>query len=590
MRHSRSLAFAALIAVFAVPARSQAPLPAVVQVLGSVSHAARPVANALVIALNLSSFDAIQTWSGVDGSYRLPPLASGVYKLVAVKQGFAPAIATIVPTNPNQRVNLVLSTAKSARRSANQEMWEIRGSLPPDILRELDQAMEPPQAAALEMPRIRGEMMSMTGVADETSAPAFAQTALGVQSRIGESWQLGIRGNLHRVENPLDGARFGTPAAQSSVMSMELRSSPTDAYRVASTKSWWRYREPISAEIGDEADVSAHSLEWQHGDARVQVRYFAQQNLFRSNPVGSELVEIGGNTTLLQTRRSDLGVSVRVMQESIRNTSTAPLRLADLTANASLALVPSFTVHYGVSSRIGIDGTAWAPRTGAEWKVSKNTSLVIGAMHKVTNPERTTVLPETVTGTDEMLGLPRYSYSFGFVSGEEETNRLSAIASVTLLDTPLRVVFNDGFEQFWDGLYVETGDLRRDVRVSYRRDIGRLVAIDIATSAGSATPRHAIVPVSAKVYMTGDLQSIFYPTGTTVAVSYREIEQPQVTSRSYRSERVNVRMAQSLHLPLDLKLLLGMEVARAINSPFLLDTLEPQGNSKKYIGGLALNF
>lgn len=590
MRRNRALAFAALIAVSAVPARPQAPLPAFVQVLGNVTNAARPVANALVIALNLSSFDAIQTWSTADGSYTLPPLESGIYKIIAVKQGFGPAIATILPTNANQRVNLALGNEKKGRKSANQEMWEIRGSLPQDILRELDQALEPPQVASYEVPRIRGELMSMTAVAGETSAPAFAQTALGVQSRIGESWQLGIRGNLHRVENPMDAAAFGTPAAQSSVMSMELRSSPTDSYRVASTKSSWRYREPISTESGDEADVRAHSLEWEHGGARVQVRYFAQQNLFRSSPLGSELVEIGGDTTILQTRRSDIGVSLRVTQESLRNVQTAPLRTADLTANASLALVPSFTVHYGVSSRIGVDGAAWAPRTGAEWKVTKKTSFVIGAMHKVSEPQRSVMLPETVTGADESHGLPRYSYSFGIVSGDDDANRLSAIATVTALDTPLRLVFTDGFEQFWDGLYVENGDLRRDVRVNYRRELGRVMAIGISTSAGSATPAHSMLPMTAKAYMTGDLQSIFYPTGTTVAISYREIRQPQTTTRNYKSERVNVRMAQSLHLPLDLKLLLGMEVARAINSPFLLDTLEPQGDSRKYIGGLALNF
>ncbi len=590
MGRNRALAFAALIAALATPARPEGSLPAFVQVLGSVTSAARPVANALVIALNVSSFDALQTYSSADGSYTLPPLAGGIYKIVAVKQGFLPAIATILPTIANQRVDLALTNEKHGRKSANQEMWEIRGSLPQDILRELDQALEPPQAASYQVPRIRGEMMSMTGVADETAAPAFAQTALGVESRLGDGWQLGIRGNLHRVENPTNDATFGTPAAQSSVMSMELRSSPSVSYRVASTRSWWRYREPMGSVGGDEADIRAHNFEWEHGDARVQVRYLAQQNLFRSNPLGSELVEIGGNTTILQTRRSDIGVSIRVMQESLRNVQGAPLRLADLTANASLALAPSFTVRYGISSRIGLDGAAWAPRTGVEWKVTKNTAFVAGGMHKVSEPQRSAMLPETVAGGDESRGLPRYSYSFGIVSGDEDANRLSAIASVTSLDRPLRLVFSDGFEQFWDGLYVDSGDLRRDVRVKYRHELGRILAIEIATSAGSAIQTHALVPAKAKVYMTGDLQSIFYPTGTTVAVSYRDIEQPQTATRSYKSERVNVRMAQSLHLPLDLKLLLGMEVARAINSPFLLDTLEPAGSSRKYIGGLALNF
>ena len=53
---------------------------------------------------------------------------------------------------------------------------------------------------------------------------------------------------------------------------------------------------------------------------------------------------------------------------------------------------------------------------------------------------------------------------------------------------------------------------------------------------------------------------------------------------------MNVRIAQSLHLPFDLRLLMGMEVAHAANSPFLFDTLNTDGTSKKYIGGLAMNF
>src|SRR5205823_11818689 len=116
------------------------------------------------------------------------------------------------------------------------------------ILRQIDDVMAPPpqqQAAALhnnyDMPRLRGEMISMTGVASQTAAPAFAQTAIGVQSRLSDDWQLGFRGNLHRVEDPTDDRNFGTPVAESSGMQMELRSSPNDAYRLASTKSWWRF-------------------------------------------------------------------------------------------------------------------------------------------------------------------------------------------------------------------------------------------------------------------------------------------------------------------------------------------------------------
>ena len=75
-------------------------------------------------------------------------------------------------------------------------------------------------------------------------------------------------------------------------------------------------------------------------------------------------------------------------------------------------------------------------------------------------------------------------------------------------DSPLRVIISDGTQQFWDSLFVDSGDVRRDLRLAYRHDFGSRLAIDIATTAGTATPRQ-FSHESQKVYMTGDLQTIF---------------------------------------------------------------------------------
>jgi hypothetical protein len=590
MRRFRAIAVAAMIVLAAAPAQSDTPLPAALQVLGSVTNAARPIANALVIALNLNTLSAVKTWTAKDGSFALPPLAAGVYRIIAIKQGFAPATATVAPPRADHKLAMRLEAEKQgARKSANQEIWEIRGSLPADILREVDMMLEAPQLASYEVPRFRGEMISMTGVAAQAAAPAFAQTALGVQGRIGENWQLGIRGNLQRIAESTEGNRFGEPLAESNVVSMELRSSPTDSYKVASTKSSWRY-----ANDDGEAAIQAHNFEWQHGGARVQVRYLAQDNLFTPNATGSasNMFEIAGNTTVLQTRRNDIGISLRMTQESVQNTTAAPMRTADLAANGMYEVAPALVFHYGMASRLGVDSQEWAPRTGAEWRVTKHTSVIASAMVKVLDRHASTAIaPSIVYWTDDSRIMPRYTYSLGFVSGRDENNRLTAVATLTAIDTPLRVVFNDGYDQFWDGLYVERGDVRRDVRVAYRGEIGNSFAIEITTVAGTATRTDPTVTDGVKkTYITGDLQSTFRPTGTTLAVSYRELQQPRRQGVDYRSERIHVRMAQSLYLPIDMKLLLGMELARAENSPFLLDVLVPEGESRKYIGGLAINF
>jgi hypothetical protein len=588
MRRFRALALAAVFAVVAAPAHPDVPLPTALQVLGTVTNATRPVSNALVIALNLHDFAAIQTWTAVDGRFSLPALRAGVYKIIAVKQGFTPAITTIAPTQPSHKLALQLESEKSARRkSIHQEIWELRGSLPPDVLRELDFALEPP-TVLYEVPRFRGEMQSLTGVSGQaTNTAAMAQTAVGVQGRLGENWQLGIRGNLHRVENRADDVSFGGGTlAESTGMQMELRSSPTDSYKIATTRSSWLTTENASG-ADRQVDVRAHNFEWQHGVAHVQVRYFQQENLFAAAPFGSNLIEVTGNAQVLQTRRSDLGVSLRVTQESVESNDDA-LRTADLSANGTYSLVPSFIVHYGVASRLGVDGQEVAPRTGAEWKLTRGTSLVASGLYKVLDRgPASLVMPSLVFWSDDNRVMPRYAYSFGVVSGRDDNNRLSAIATVSAMDAPLRVVFTDGYDNFWDGLYVESGDVRRDLRVAYRRELGDSFAIDLSTTTGTAESR--LADDGRKVYLIGDLQSTFTPTGTTLAVSYREIHQPRGgAAPDYRSERLHVRMAQSLYLPIDMRLLLGIELARADNSPYLLDMTEEL--SRKYIGGLAFNF
>jgi hypothetical protein len=593
MRRSSAIAIACVILATAGTARPAAfPLPSVLNVLGVVTEAARPVANALIVALNLNTLEASQTVTGRDGMFNLPLLPTAVYRVIAIKQGFAPAMTMIVPTRKDYRIALHLESENRGRQGINQQIWEIRGSLPPDILRELDMAMTPPVALAsaeYQIPRVKGEMMSMTGVADQASNPTSAQTALGVQSRLGENWQIGFRGNIHRIDDPTDDARFGNALAESSAMQMELRSSATDAYRLASTKSWWRYRNDLPS-AQQQADIRSHNLEWEHGEARVQVRYLAQQNLFVGNP-GSDLIEIAGNTTVMQTRRSDLDVALRVTQESLRNTANATFRTADLTANANLEIIPAFVFRYGMSSRLGLYGTEWAPRTGAEWKLSKDTSFVVSGLYKVYEQERQNMMPSIVVWSDDSRVLPRYAYSFGFVTSDDAKNRLSAIATVSAADSPLRVIFTDGFEQFWDGFYVDAGDIRRDVRMAYRKELGRYFLIDLSSSAGTATPSRTAISGREKVYVTGDVQSTYHPSGTTLAVSYRQLHEPQPSSSNeYRMQRVNVRVAQALHLPLDLKVLLGVEVGRAANSPFLLDTVDAVGPTRKYIGGLAVNF
>jgi hypothetical protein len=604
MRHLRAYALGVAILTIAATGRPAVPLPDFLQVLGNVTNSARPIDNALVIAFNLTNFSAIQTFTTSDGSFTLPPLKAGIYKIIAVKQGFAPAIAMITPNKKDHKVALRLQTEKPADKSATQQMWEIRASLPPDVLRQLNMVMGMASTEAASPARFRGEMTSLTGISEQLSSPVLAQTSLDVSGQLPGGWQVGVQGDLHRMDDSSsirgDGTRLPNTVAESTGVSMVVRSAnEADTYRLASTKSWWRYRDDGEPDSNTQADVRAHNFEWQRAGNSVQVHYLAQDNLFADSPLGSEMLEVTGGTHVVQTARAGLALSVRVRQENVRNTPNSVYRTAAVTADANYTLVPSFLVHYGLSSRVSANGSEWAPRTAAEWKLNPQTSLVFNGMYKLYNDRTGLLPPSLVVWNAEEPVLPRYSYSFGFVSGDEKSHdRISAIATISESDSLMRVMFNDGFEQFWQGLYVDSGDVRRDLRLAYRKELNRF-AIDVSTGGGTASNPHVTDDVRRKVYLIGDLSTIFNPTGTSLALSYRQMDQPDPLSagliggpagRNYRSERMNVRMAQSLHLPVDVRLLLGIELARAENSPLLLETVNADGVSRRYIGGLTVNF
>jgi Carboxypeptidase regulatory-like domain len=586
MRALRAVALGMLSLAVAATARPQVPFD-VLQVLGSVTNATRPIGNALVIAFNVTDFTATQTFSLNDGSFTLPPLSPGIYKIIAVKQGFAPAITMVTPARRDHKVALRLQNESARHTDANQEMWEIRASLPADVLRQLNMVLDP--AITVEPTRLRGAMSSMTGVADQTTSQAFAQTALEVRSQLPHGWQLGFNGNVHRVDDP-DALHSAPAVAESALMSFNLRPSTIDSYRLASTRASWEYHGPEAASAPRQADIRSHNFEWDHDGSRIQVRYLSQDNIFAANNAGSALVEVSGNTELMHGDRSGLGVTLAVTQQNFRAVDNATYRSANLTADANYSFVPSFMVHYGLASRIGMSGTEWSPRTAAEWKVTKNTSLIASGEHKmVSNPVY--ALPTLIAlGESNATLLPRYSYSLGIITSEDAGSRVSAVATVTSADSLMRVMLTNGDGPFWDGFFVRPGDVRRDLRVGYRKDL-RHFAVDIGASAGDAGQGND-ERIHQTTYVTGDVQSTFHPTGTSLAVSYRQMEEPLLSGPGAptRIERFNLRMAQSLHLPLDVRVLIGLELARATNSTLLVDALSEDGGSRKYIGGLAVNF
>lgn len=588
MRRTTAVTAALVGLLLSTPgAESQVRLSGFLQVLGNVTNAARPVDNVLVVAFNLSNYHAVHTRSDRSGRFRLPPLPVGVYRVIAVKAGFAAASATITPSRRGHTLALRLENQDTeTARSAAEDVWEIRRALPPDILRELDFEQTATAAANSGDQRVHGAMASTAAVSGNHDEPALAQTTVGVSGRLGSGWSVDLAGDMHRVSENVGNIESELGRSQGVVM--QVTSAAHDRYRVTSRVNSWR-RDGDRAN-GPTVDYEYHEIGWQGEASNVGVRYVSHANLFRTAPLQAERIEISGEKMLSQSARGSFGMLVRLAQDRTSTISTTELdtRSADVAAVGRYRVLRSTDMHYGVKARVSDGGSEWAPHGGVELHLGDQTMLVASGQYKIVEERFLDPLPATAYAGDLNWLSPRYRYTFGVVRGEDDTNRFSAVATVSAMDSDLRMVFDERFEQFWDGFYLQAGEKQQDVTFAYRREGSSGVAFDFATSAGRVAAPDATH--ADKQYVAGRIQSIYRPSRTSLDVSYRQVNQPTPMSRlrPEDSERLNLRLAQSLFLPLDLRLLVGLDVSRATSSK---QGQEPQDQvQRRVLGGVSLAF
>ncbi len=468
MRNIAVIAAVALTLSGAPGVSAEVRLSDVIRVLGEVNGAAGPVEDALVIAFNLSNSYVIQTFTEKSGRFELPPLPSGVYRVIAVKKGFAPAVATIIPSrSAGRKLALRLESPKELTNEQRDAVWQARRSIPSDILRELniiDETLDLALADEGENGRFRGEMISMTGVGEGSSAGAFAQTALGVRGALGSGWMVDLSGALRTIDQGTFAVPMGDEAvAEAAGVSMELRSGLASAYRIDSTRNTWLLA-GSDGQSDRAADIESHNVEWKGGRSEVRLHYLAHENLFDGGPFGSQLLEVAAASRFVDGDRAQLGVEFRVGQESIVG-STVPFRTAELATRGSVNLVPSLAIQYGLNSRLSEYGNEWVPETGVLVRLSPSSSILVRGSYKVDDREAPVLHPALIfLGQPSWRMAPESEYSIAYTAGKSDAAQLTASASVAEIDSILRVVFDDRFEEFWDAFYLEPGDVYRTPR------------------------------------------------------------------------------------------------------------------------------
>jgi hypothetical protein len=229
---------------------------------GRVIGNSSPLAAAGVYAYQLANLTLHKVETDPQGNFLFRNLPAGLYKIIANKPGFMPAVILLTRTTAQAYQFLELQMAQgaasnagadAARSSADPDFWALRASIPPDVLRDID-AAEPPDAAtksaraalpgdggaaragstvsnAALASRFRTEVLAMTGVADvaQVGVGQVSTGKLGIEGQLG-AMAVGLSGNFWQMssDGPLPGAAnrsasIGSSDGQTSALSLNLQ-------------------------------------------------------------------------------------------------------------------------------------------------------------------------------------------------------------------------------------------------------------------------------------------------------------------------------------------------------------------------------
>jgi hypothetical protein len=262
---------------------------------GRVTGSSSPLPAAGVYAYQLADLALYKVMTDPQGNFLFRDLPAGLYKIIAHKPGFLPAVILVTRTTAKAYQFLELQLAQRAagakaaagaepgragkqKPAGDDDFWALRASIPADVLRDIEIAEgpqgQPLQGAAAKAPppsgaaqgaagslpqggtvskaalagaapgggRFRTEVQAMTGVADvaQVGVGQVASGKVGIQGQLGQV-QVGLSGRFWHLSS--DGLLAGggrspvTGAAgdgKTSAVSLDVAAGPSSRITVTS--------------------------------------------------------------------------------------------------------------------------------------------------------------------------------------------------------------------------------------------------------------------------------------------------------------------------------------------------------------------
>lgn len=628
-----ALAFASSPIQAEAQAGADAALASAGALTGRVLGESSPLQAARVYAYQLADLSLRQVATDATGSFLFDALPAGLYKIIAHKTGFVPAVVMLTRATAEARqfVELELTEEKTAEGGAGEDFWAVRSAIPSDVLRQITAAdrlalAAPGTELALPLEHFETQMQAMTGY-DQIASAGEAQVTggqVGIQGRLGEM-TVGVKGNYWQLEPAALGKRATTGleaggGGQASVLSFDL-ASRGDA-RVNFTS---RSNRLITMQDGipEPVDFEHFRLSWSQpmGDnahSNFTAGYTSETNYYRQAtidpveiPESSRTWHVEGSYTRELNERATIETGLRYREREVDLASFGPGAFApaqervDLFGRGGWRVEPSVLVEYGLYTTLRDGSLSLIPHGGVVLQVAPQWQLAALASHGVRNlgPSFQHDFTPILFGDRDACEQGEESCYKVMLSRESDDQRFSLSAVQREFGETLRLYFSNDFFNHLESLYLVQGDRLPEVQLAVSHHLTPTIVTeleaDAASGGGGVFSAGPYDTFQNKVsYLVTSLDTHFQTTSTGVFIAFHQLDQqldplglPDGNASDFRSERLQLLVTQDLnvlisHLAADWALQLNMELSRG-TTPFSPSSGEPR---RRILGGFAVKF
>lgn len=614
-------------------------------VAGKVSDTVSPLSAAKVYLYRVSDLSLVKAVTDERGHFLFDTLPAGLYKVIAHKAGFVPAVVQLTRTTAEayQFLEVELVEARQGAEARSEDFWSLRSQVPTDVLRDIqlaeiqDQTRRAGTAAQRSgvflagdaVPaRMAARMTAMTGTDDSGAGEGqVTRGEVGIEGQIG-SLRLDLSGNYLELA-PTLGRGTGGPSGSAHNLSLSARDDNM-VVRIDSRNDQLVTSPETRGQVGFEAYRLAVSHDiGERGRSDFIAQYSSETNFHRHGwvdpraiPEESQSWRLEGTYTAELTDRASLQTGVRYRQLSSgfgfadqASTALAPEREeVDLFSRAGMQVKPSVLVEYGLYTTLRDGTVSLSPRGGLVFQLSPDWQAGMAASYKVheegEDPPYADFIP-TVRSPDALEDSceqnDAHCYQLVFTHQASERESLSLGASHRSFDETQRVYFSDELMDRYESLYLVPGDEVPEVHLDVTRQLSPTVTTrfqsNVADGGGGVFLATDSQPYENRVsYLVTSLDTRFSGTSTGLFVAFHRLE--QMLERTEASDRPSPQMdVERLELMLtqDLNFLLNMatEMAVQLNMqvsrgswPFVTGAAQQDKDElrKRLMGGIALRF